>query len=152
MLVSVPQQAEFSFKESIHAQRQKIWRLQNFLLAVVALLILCLTNSVIICILLELLLFLLAIHTRRSLVKGVCIENLMVRNKRVTVTIDGSHYALSSYHLDYMSRWLATVRLTTTAGTSYCLVVFPSLMGTGKYCQLMALLKAARPDVPSQIR
>lgn len=135
-------QAEFNFKASIPAQRQKIRRLQNTVVVVVAVFILFLASNVIACCLLELLLFLVLIRTRCSFAMKASIENLTVRNKSAVTTIDGSHHILSAYGLDYFSSWLATVRLTTVAGASYCFLVFPDLLGADKYRQLITLLKA----------
>ncbi len=138
----MPLQAEFNFKASIPAQRQKIRRLQIFFVAVVAVFILFLASNVIACCLLELLLFLVSIRTRRNVAMRASIESLVVKNKSAAAIIDGSYHALSAYRLDYFSSWLATVRLTTVAGTGYCFLVFPNLLGAEKYRELITLLKA----------
>jgi len=136
------QQAEFNFKESIPAQRQKIRLLQNVVLGVVAFFILLLAGNFVVCTLLELLLLLVSIRIRRSLAMSASLESLTITSKNAAVIIDGSHYDLSTYALDYYSSWIATIRLTTEAGESYCFAVFPSLIGAEKYRQLLALLKA----------
>lgn len=148
----MPLHAEFNFKASIPAQRQKIRHLQNFVVAVVAVFIFCLASNVIACCLLELLLFLVLIRTRRNLAMRASIESLIVRNKSTAAIIDGSHHALSTYGLDYFSSWHAAVRLTTVAGASYCFFVFPNLMGAEKYRELITLLKAKSTEPSRQPR
>lgn len=146
----MPLHAEFNFNASIPSQRQKIRHLQNFVVAVVAVFIFFLASNIIACCLLELLLFLVAIRTRRSFAMRASIDSLVVRNKSAAAIIDGSHHALSAYGLDYFSSWLATVRLTTVAGASYCFLVFPNLLGADEYRELMTLLKAKSSESSGQ--
>ncbi|RLA40152.1 MAG: hypothetical protein DRQ64_05315 [Gammaproteobacteria bacterium] len=148
----MPLHAEFNFKASIPTQRQKIQRLQNFVVAVVAVFILFLASNVIACCLLELLLLLVLIRTRRNFAMGASIESLVVRNKSASAIIDGSHHALSAYGLDYFSSWLAAVRLTTVAGARYCFFVSPNLLGAEKYRELITLLKAKSTEPSRQPR
>ena len=138
----MPLQAEFTFKGSRPAQHQKILYLQIVVLAVVASFILLLIDNIIVCILLELILFLVLIRARSKIAMAASVESLIVRSESAVAIIDGRHYALSTYGLGYFSRWLAAVRLTTAAGASYCFFVFPGLIGAGKYRQLISLLKA----------
>jgi len=138
----MPLQAEFNFKESIPAQRQKIRRLQCFVAALLAVFVFCLAPDAIACYLLELILLLVFIRTRRNFAMTSSLESLVVKNKSAAAIIDGRHHALSAYGLDYFSSWLATIRLTTVAGESHRFFVFPDLMGAEKYRQLIALLKA----------
>ncbi len=146
----MPLHAEFSFKTSIPVQRQKVLGLQSAFAALIAVFIFLLASNVIACCLLELMLTLVFIRTRRNVVMAAVLESLTLRNKSAAAIIDGKHYVLSAYGLDYFSSWLAAIRLTTVAGASYCFFVFPDLLGAEKYRQLIALLKAKSTESTGQ--
>ena len=135
-------QAEFDFTGLIPAQRQKIQRLQIIIAAFVALLIFFMVRDVVYCALLELILLLMFFRERHEIVIGAAVERLMVNAKSGAALINGSHYSLSMYRLDYFSASMALVRLKTMTGEAYFFWVFSDLLGMEKYRQLIALLKA----------
>ena len=134
-------QAEFDFKDTFAAQGLKIRRLQRGVAGLTALLIFCVVADPVYMGLLEFILLLVFLRARQSMAMPV-VECLVVKNKSATALIAGEHHALSAYRLDYFSTWLALVRLTTVAGQTYRCFVFPELLGSVKYRQLIALLKA----------
>ena len=135
-------QAEFNFKESLAAQRLKVQRLQNLFAGLIAVLIYCVVGDTIYTGLLELILLLVFLRARQAITLSAAVESLVVQNKSAAASINGQQYPLSAYGLDYFSRYLALVSLTTVAGQTYRCFVFPDLLGAAKYRQLLALLKA----------
>jgi hypothetical protein len=140
---SVHLQAEFNFKESVVAHGLRVQCLQNLFAGLIAVFIYCLVSDVIYIGLLELILLLVLLRERESIKLSSAVDSLVVQNKSVTASINGQKHPLSACELDYFSRYLALVSLTTVAGQTYRRVVFPDLFDTVKYRQLIALLKAA---------
>lgn len=136
-------QAEFNFKESFAPQRLRVQRLQNLFAGLIALLIYCVVGDTIYTGLLELILLLVFLRARQAITLSAAVESLVVQDKSAAVSINGYQHPLSAYGLDYFSRYLTLVRLTTVAGQTYRCFVFPDLLGAVKYRQLLALLKAA---------
>lgn len=108
-----------------------------------ALFIYCLVSDAIYTGLLELILLLVFLRAREAIRLSADVEFLVVQNQSAAVSINGQQYPLSAYGLDYFSRYLALVSLTTVAGQTYHCFVFPDLLDAVKYRQLLALLKAA---------
>ena len=142
MTANVHLQAEFNFKESHVTQRLKVQRLQNLFAGLVALFIYCLISDAIYTALLELILLLVLLRAREAITPSAAVESLVVQNKSAAASINGQQHPLSAYGLDYFSRYLALVSLTTVAGQTYRCFVSPDLLGAVKYRQLLALLKA----------
>lgn len=136
-------QAEFNFQECLAAQRLRVQRLQNLFTGLMALFIYCLVSDAIYTGLLELILLLVFLRAREAIRLSADVEFLVVQNQSAAVSINGQQYPLSAYGLDYFSRYLALVSLTTVAGQTYHCFVFPDLLDAVKYRQLLALLKAA---------
>ena len=143
MTVSVHLQAEFNFKESRAAQRLRVQRLQNLFAGLIALLIYCVVGDTIYTGLLELILLLVFLRTRQAITLSTAVESLVVQKKSAVASINCQQHPLSAYGLDYFSRYLALVSLTTVDGQTYRCFVFPDVLGAVKYRQLIALLKAA---------
>ena len=143
MTASVRLQAEFNFQECLAAQRLRVQRLQNLFTGLMALFIDCLVSDAIYTGLLELILLLVFLRAREAIRLSADVEFLVVQNQSAAVSINGQQYPLSAYGLDYFSRYLALVSLTTVAGQTYHCFVFPDLLDAVKYRQLLALLKAA---------
>jgi len=135
-------QAEFNFKEYLAAQRLKVQCVQNLFVGLMALFIYCLVSDAIYIGLLELILLLVFLRARHSVKMFTAIECLVVKDKSAAALINGEHYSLSAYGLDYCCTWLALIRLTTVAGQTYRCFISPDLLGGVKYRQLIALLKA----------
>ena len=136
-------QAEFNFQECLTAQRLRVQRLQNLFAGLMALFIYCLVSDAIYTGVLELILLLVFLRAREAIRLYPDIEFLVVQNNSAAVSINGQQHPLLAYGLDYFSRYLALVRLTTVEGQTYHCFVFPDLLGGVKYRQLLALLKAA---------
>ena len=143
MTASVRLQAEFYFQECLAAQRLRVRRLQSLFAGLMALFIYCLVSDAIYTGLLELILLLVFLRAREAIRLSADVEFLVVQNQSAAVSINGQQYPLSAYGLDYFSRYLALVSLTTVAGQTYHCFVFPDLLDAVKYRQLLALLKAA---------
>ena len=135
-------QAEFNFIKPSAAQRLRVRRLQGPLAVIIALLIYCLVNDAIYRGLLELLLLLVLLRARQSMISAASIESLVLQDKNARASINGRHYYLSTCRLDYFSRWLSVLRLTTVAGQTHRCCISPDLLGAAKYRQLLAALKA----------
>ncbi len=142
MAVSVHLRAEFNFINPSAAQHLKVQRLQGPLAVIIALLIYCLVSDAIYRGLLELLLLLVLLRARQSMTSAASIESLVLQDKNARASINGQHYSLSACRLDYFSRWLSVLRLTTVAGQTYRCYISPDVLGAVNYRQLIAALKA----------
>ena len=141
--LSVYLHAEFNFKESCVAQRLQVQYLQCVLAGLIALLIYCLVSDAMYTGLLELILLLVFLRAREATRLSAVVDFFVVNNTGVTASINGQQCALSAYGLDYFSRYLALVRLTTEAGRTYRCFITPVLFGPIKFRQLLAIMKAS---------
>ncbi|MBL4782565.1 MAG: hypothetical protein JKX92_10005 [Porticoccaceae bacterium] len=141
MAVNVRLPAEFDFTERAFAQRQKIQRLQYLLIAPVAGFVFLLSEDVIYGGLLELVLLLVFCRARRGVAMADVVERLVISSKSGKAIINGRAHALSACGIAYSSTWLTLISLSTAA-KSYRCWVSPGLLGSEKYRQLIALLKA----------
>jgi len=138
----VHRQAEFNFRKPSAAQRVKVRRLQSLLVAIIALLIYYLVSDVIYRCLLGLILLLVFLRARRNFTSVANVEALVLKGKNTRASINGQHHSLSVCQLDYFSRWLLVVRLTTVAGQTHRCCISSDVLGAAKYRQLITALKA----------
>ena len=138
----MPLQAEFDFRNSIVAQRQKVHQLQGLLAVLLAGFVFFLVDDAIFCIWLELIILLVYLRSKQRISMARPIEHLVVKSNSAGAMIDGVHCPLTSCELDYCGSRVALIKLTTIEGQVHRYFIFPDVLGTDKYRELLALLKA----------
>jgi len=148
----MPLQAEFDFRNSIVAQRQKAHQLQSLLAALLAGFVFFLVDDAIFCVWLELILLLVYLRSKQRISMATPIEHLVVKSNSAAAMIDCVYYPLASCELDYYSSRIALIKMTTIEGQVHRCFVFPDVLGADKYRELLALLKAGPLELaPSTI-
>jgi len=138
----MPLQAEFDFRNSIAAQRQKAHQLQGLLAVLLAGFVFFLVDDAVFCVWLELILLLVYLRSKQRISMTTSIESLVVKSNSAAAKIDGVHYPLATCGLDYYSSRITLIKLTTIEGQVHRCFVFPDVLGADKYRELLALLKA----------
>jgi len=145
-------QAEFDFRNSITAQRQKVHQLQGLLAVLLAGFVFFLVDDAIFCVWLESILLLVYLRSKQRISMATPIDSLVVKGNSAAAMIDGVHCPLASCELDYYGSKITLIKLTTIGGQVHRCFVFPDVLGADKYRELLALLKAGSLEsAPSTI-